>query len=74
MKTPLQASASALFALALLAVPIRGQSVEQGIQLFSASKFAEARVALLPYGERDASAAYYLGRIELEGSDADKAV
>jgi tetratricopeptide (TPR) repeat protein len=74
MKTPLQTSASALFALALLAVPIRGQSVEQGIQLFSASKFAEARVALLPYGERDASAAYYLGRIELEGNDADKAV
>ena len=67
-------AASALFALSLFAFPIRGQSIEQGIELYSASKFAEARVALLPYGERDASAAYYLGRIELEGNDADKAV
>ena len=65
--------ASGLFFLAVLAVPIRGQSVEQGIQLFNASKFGEARVALLPHGERDADAAFYLGRIELEGNDADKA-
>jgi Tfp pilus assembly protein PilF len=64
----------ALFALSLLAGPLRGQSIEQGIELYTASKFAEARVALLPYGERDANAAYYLGRIELEGNDADKAV
>ena len=70
----LHVAVCALFSLVLLAVPIRGQSVEQGIELYSASKFAEARVALLPYGERDASAAYYLGRIELEGNDADKAV
>ena len=66
-------AASALFSLAVLADPIRGQSVEQGIQLFNASKFGEARVALLPHGERDADAAFYLGRIELEGNDADKA-
>jgi tetratricopeptide (TPR) repeat protein len=66
-------AASALFFLAVLAGPIRGQSVEQGIQLFNASKFGEARVALLPHGERDADAAFYLGRIELEGNDADKA-
>ncbi|MDP9278803.1 MAG: hypothetical protein M3P00_05220, partial [Gemmatimonadota bacterium] len=66
-------AASALFFLAVLAVPIRGQSVEQGIQLFNASKFGEARAALLPHGERDADAAFYLGRIELEGNDADKA-
>ena len=65
---------SALFAISLLAVPLRGQSVEQGIQLYNDSKFGEARVALLPFGERDANAAYYLGRIELEGNDADKAV
>jgi tetratricopeptide (TPR) repeat protein len=66
-------AASALFFLAVLAGPIRGQSVEQGIQLFNASKFGEARVALLPHGERDADAAFYLGRIELEGNDPDKA-
>jgi tetratricopeptide (TPR) repeat protein len=69
-----KSAVSALFALSLLAVPLRGQSVEHGIRLFNDSKFGEARVALLPFGERDASAAYYLGRIELEGSDADKAV
>jgi tetratricopeptide (TPR) repeat protein len=71
---PLQAAGYALFLVVLLAAPLRAQSVEQGIELFNASKFAEARVALLPYGERDASAAFYLGRIELEGNDADKAV
>lgn len=69
----LQIAVSAVFALAFLAVPGQAQSVEQGVQLFNASKFAEAREALLPYGERDANAAYYLGRIELEGNDADKA-
>jgi tetratricopeptide (TPR) repeat protein len=70
----LQAAGYALFVVGLLAAPLRGQSVEQGIELFNASKFAEARVLLLPYGERDADAAFYLGRIELEGNDADKAV
>jgi len=69
-----KSAVSALFALSLLAVPLQGQSIEQGIELYSVSKFAEARVVLLPYGERDASAAYYLGRIELEGNDVDAAV
>jgi tetratricopeptide (TPR) repeat protein len=64
---------SVLFAIALLAVPVRGQTVEHGIQLFNESKFLEARDALLPFGERDANAAFYLGRIELESNDADKA-
>ncbi|MDP9201071.1 MAG: tetratricopeptide repeat protein [Gemmatimonadota bacterium] len=73
MKHRLQAAASTLFAFTLLAVPLRAQSVEQGIQLFDAKKYAEARAALLPYGQRDASAAFYLGRIEMENSDADKA-
>lgn len=73
MKLRLQAAASALFSLALLGGPVQAQSIEQGVQLFNASNFAEARMALLPYGERDASAAFYLGRIELESNDADKA-
>ena len=73
MISRLHVAASAVFSLALLTVPVQGQSVEQGIQLFNASKFGEARVALLPHGERDADAAFYLGRIELEGNDADKA-
>jgi tetratricopeptide (TPR) repeat protein len=64
----------ALLASALVAVSLRAQSVEAGVQLFNAKKFAEARVALLPHAQTDASAAYYLGRIELANNDPDKAV
>ena len=73
MKHRVQAAASGFFALALIAVPIQAQSVEQGVQLFNARKYLEARAALLPYGQRDANAAYYLGRTEMEINDADKA-
>jgi len=69
----LQAAACTLFALVLLAVPLQAQSLEQGVQLFNARKYLEARAALLPYGERDANAAFYLGRVELELNDADQA-
>jgi len=73
MKHRSWAAAYALFALALIAVPIRAQSVEHGIQLFNARKYLEARAALLPYGKGDANAAYYLGRAEMELNGADKA-
>jgi tetratricopeptide (TPR) repeat protein len=63
----------ALLTSALFAVSLRAQSVEEGIQLFNAKKFGEARAALLPHGQADASAAYYLGRIELANNDPDKA-
>jgi tetratricopeptide (TPR) repeat protein len=69
----LQTAGYAFFVIAVLATPLRGQSVEQGVELFNASKFAEARAALLPHGDRDSSAAFYLGRIELEGNDPDRA-
>jgi tetratricopeptide (TPR) repeat protein len=73
MKNRLQIAASTLFAFTLLAVPLGAQSVEQGIQLFDARKYQEARAALLPYGQRDANAAFYLGKIEMESNDAGKA-
>lgn len=63
----------ALLASASFSVSLSAQTVEQGIQLYNARKYAEARAALLPFGERDASAAYYLGRIELDNTDAEKA-
>jgi tetratricopeptide (TPR) repeat protein len=72
MKLRLQAAAS-VFALAVLAEPLHAQSVEQGVQLFNVRKYPDARAILLPYGERDADAAYYLGRIEMENDDAGKA-
>ena len=73
MKHRLQAAAFALLASTLFAVSLRAQSVEQGIQLFNARKYGEAHVALLPYGQTDANAAFYLGRIEMDNNDADKA-
>lgn len=74
MKHRLQFAAFALLASALSAVPLRAQSVEDGIQLFNAKKFAEARAALLSHAQTDARAAYHLGRIELANNDPDKAV
>jgi tetratricopeptide (TPR) repeat protein len=73
MKHPLQFGAFTLLASILLAVPLRAQSVEQGIQLYDSRKYADARAVLLPHGGSDASAAYYLGRIEMQDDDADKA-
>jgi len=73
MKLRVLTAAFALSLLGLQAVPLQGQSIEQGIQLFNARKYAEARAALLPYGQTDAGAAFYLGRIELDNNDPDKA-
>jgi tetratricopeptide (TPR) repeat protein len=73
MKHRLTVAVLALLASTLLAVSLAAQTVEEGIQLFNAKKYADARVALLPYGQTDASAAFYLGRIEMENNDPDKA-
>lgn len=73
MKHRLQTGAFALFALAFAAVPLRAQSIEQGIQLFDARKYVEARELLLPHGQRDGRAAFYLGRIEMQEDEARKA-
>ena len=63
------------FALVVSTIPLalRAQSVEQGIQLFAAKKYVEAREVLLLHGQGDASAAFYLGRIEMENGDGAKA-
>jgi len=73
MKHRLWIAIYALSAFFVVAAPLRAQSVEQGIELFNARKYAEAQAALLPQGQTDAAAAYYLGRIEMEYSDSDKA-
>ena len=74
VKHRLQAAASALFVFVLLAMPLRAQSVEHGVQLFNARKYLEAKAALLPFGQGDANAAYHLGRIEMENNDPNGAV
>jgi tetratricopeptide (TPR) repeat protein len=74
MNLYLPSAASALLAVTLLTPTLQAQSVEQGIQLFKSRNHPEARAALLPHAERDADAAYYLGRIEMEYNDPDKAV
>ena len=73
MKHRLWTATYALFAFFFVATQVRAQSVEQGIQLFNARKYAEAQAALLPQGQTDATAAFYLGRVEMEYSDSDKA-
>jgi len=73
MRFLLQTAALALVAFTSPAAPLPGQSVEQAVQLFDARKYADARAVLLPHGERDAIAAYYLGRIEFANDDAGKA-
>jgi tetratricopeptide (TPR) repeat protein len=56
-----------------IAAPLPAQSVEQGVALFNAKKYAEAKAVLLPLGARDASAAFYLGQIEIGDNSFDKA-
>ena len=73
MKHRLSTATCAISAFFLVANPLRGQSVEQGVQLFNARKYAEAQTALLSQGQTDATAAFYLGRIEMEYNDSDKA-
>ena len=72
MKSIVQAVTFAV-AFTLIAFPLRAQSVEQGIQLFNDRKYVEAKAVLLAHGERDANAAYYLGRIEMENGDPGNA-
>lgn len=55
------------------ALAAQAQSVEEGVRLFDAGKYAEAGAVFLPHAERDAAAAYYLGRIEMEKDEAGKA-
>lgn len=57
----------------IFASPMHAQSVEQGVALFNAKKYAESRATLLPFGSRDASAAFYLGQIEMGDNSPDKA-
>jgi len=73
MKNPLHAAAFVLVASTLLPLALRAQSVEQGIQLFDAKKYVEAREVLLLHGQGDVRAAFYLGRIEMENGDGAKA-
>ncbi|MEX2109325.1 MAG: hypothetical protein WD802_01805 [Gemmatimonadaceae bacterium] len=51
MKYPFQALACVLAASTLLVLPVRAQSVEQGVRLFDARKYADAKTVLLPHGE-----------------------
>jgi len=48
--------------------------VERGKALMDARKYNEAKTVLEPVGSRDATAAFYLGQIAMEQSDAGKSV
>jgi tetratricopeptide (TPR) repeat protein len=62
-----------LIAIAIAASASEAQSVEEGVALFNARKFTEAKTALLPFGERDPIAAFHLGQILMESNDDGKA-
>jgi tetratricopeptide (TPR) repeat protein len=55
------------------AAPARGQSLDAGIKLFEAKKYAEAKAFFAPVAGQNAEAAYYMGRIAVSENDDDKA-
>ena len=59
-----------------LSAPLGAQApqLQQAKSLIDAHKYAEAKALLQPIGERDATAAFYLGQIFLEQNDAGRAV
>lgn len=73
MKHRLRAALIAFAVLFAGATPCAAQSVDEGVALFNARKFGEARAALLPFGERDAVAAFHLGRLLMEENDEGRA-
>lgn len=60
-------------AAGIAASPCIAQSVDQGVALVKERKFAEAKAVLLPFGERDAVAAFHLGQIMMELNEDGKA-
>jgi tetratricopeptide (TPR) repeat protein len=63
--------------VALTVLPLtalaQAPSVEEGVTLYKTGKPAEAKAALLPAGNRDAVAAYYLGRIAMDAQQYGEA-
>jgi tetratricopeptide (TPR) repeat protein len=49
------------------------QSVDQGVALYNSRKYAEAKAALLPFGEKDPVAAFHLGQISMGENEDGKA-
>jgi tetratricopeptide (TPR) repeat protein len=76
MPSLVRASRALLFAAAIVASPARGQSVEHAKRRFDDAKYTAARTELLAVqkaDERNAAAAYYLGRIATIDNDNDEA-
>jgi tetratricopeptide (TPR) repeat protein len=70
-------SLSLLFATTALACSARAQSIDRAKQLFDDAKYTEAKAELLALqkaSDRNAAAAYYLGRIATIDNDGDEAI
>src|SRR5437868_11259513 len=52
---------AALLIAALSPAAARAQSLDAGVKLFEAKKYAEAKAFFSPYAEKNAEAAYYMG-------------
>lgn len=63
---------AALLATALFPAAMQAQSLDAGIKLFEAKKYAEAKAVFAPAAGQSAEAAYYMGRIAAAQND-DKA-
>ena len=64
----------AAFLVAVSSVLPAQAPLERGKALMDARKYNEAKIVLEPVGSRDATAAFYLGQIAMEQSDAGKSV
>ena len=64
---------AALCAIIIFPAVSRAQSLDAGIKLFEAKKFAEARAFFAPYADRNAEAAYYMGRVAVSMNEDDQA-
>ncbi|MDQ6717958.1 MAG: tetratricopeptide repeat protein [Gemmatimonadota bacterium] len=63
---------AALLIAALAPAVSHAQSLDAGVRLFEAKKYAEAKTFFSPFAGRNAEAAYYMGRIAMDEND-DKA-
>ena len=64
--------AAVLCAAVLIPIGAKAQSLDAGVKLFEAKKFAEAKAVFAPVASQNAEAAYYMGRIAVSEND-DKA-
>jgi tetratricopeptide (TPR) repeat protein len=62
-----------LFAALSSATAARAQSLDAGVKLYEAKRYPEARAFFAPYADKNAEAAYYMGRVAVSMNEDDQA-